>query len=100
MRRSVLAVAHRVVGEDKNCWKLHQGREPDGRLGVVAENEKGRAKRPELGEREAIHCRHHCVFADAVMEVFSAVIVRLEISRAFVFQRGLVRWAKIGWAAL
>ena len=57
VRRAVLAVAHGVVREDEDGRQLHQGREPDGRPRVVAEDEEGRAERPQLRERQAVHDR-------------------------------------------
>ena len=99
MRWAVLAIAHGVVGENENGWQLHQGREPDGRLGVIAEDEECRSERPQLRQRKSVHRRRHGVFADAIMQILSAVIAGLEISGTFVFQRGPVRGAEVRRAA-
>ena len=48
MRRPILAIAHRVMGEYENGRQLHQGGEPEGRPGIIAEDEESRAERPEL----------------------------------------------------
>ena len=45
---AVLAVAHGVVRENEEGRQLHQGRQPDGRARVVAEDEERRAERPQF----------------------------------------------------
>ena len=74
VRGPVLAVAHRVVGEDEQRRELHQRREPDRRPRVVAEDEEGRAEGPQLRERHAVHRGRHRVLADAEVQVLAAVV--------------------------
>ena len=99
MRRSILAVAHGVVGEDENGRQLHQRGQPDGRPRIVAEDEEGRAEGPQLGQRQAVDDRRHGVLADAEMEIAAAGTAGLEVARAGELQRRLVRRAEVGRAA-
>src|SRR5208337_2178979 len=89
----VLAVTHGVVREDEDGRQLHQGREADGRPGIVAKDEKGGAKGSELGQRETVNNRSHRVFADPEMEVLPSRPTDLEISG--IRQGGLVGWSEI-----
>ena len=81
MRRSILAVAHGVMGEDEDGRQLHEGGEPNGRPGIVAEDEEGRAEGPQLGQRQAVHDRRHGVLADAEMEIAAAGAARARSRR-------------------
>ena len=98
MRRAVLAVAHRVVREDEDRRQLHQRGEPDRGPRVVAEDEEGRAERPQLRQRQPVHDRAHRVLADAEVQVPAARAGGLEISGAGERQRRLVRRAEVGRA--
>src|SRR5215831_7242604 len=95
MGRTVFAIAHRVVCEDKEGRELHQRREPDRWPRVIAEDEEGRAERAELRQGEPVHNGGHGMLADAEMQVFSCRAMGLEISRALVRQRRLIRRPKI-----
>src|SRR4029453_8363115 len=94
MGRTVFAIAHRVVGEDKEGRKLHQRREPDRWPRVVAEDGEGRAESAELRQGEPVHHGGHRMLADAEMQVFPCRALGLEVSRALVCQRRLVRRSK------
>ena len=98
MGRAVLAVAHRVVREDEDRRQLHQRGEPDRRPRVVAEDEEGRAKRPQLRQRQPVHDRAHRVLADAEVQIPAAGAGGLEISGACEGQRRLVRRTEVGRA--
>jgi len=95
MRRSVLAVAHGVVGEDEDGRQLHDGGQPDGRPGIVAEDEKGCPEGAQLRQRQPVDDRRHGVLADAEMEVSACRARSFEISGAGEFQGRLVRRSKI-----
>ena len=99
VRRAVLAVAHGVMGEDEDRRQLHQRRQPDRRPGIVAEDEEGRAERPQLGQRHAVDDRRHGMLADAEMEIAAAGAAGLEVAGAGELQRRLVRRAEVGRAA-
>ena len=99
MGRPVLAVAHRVVGEDEDGRQLHQRRQPDRRPRVVAEDEEGRAESPQLGQRHPVDDRRHGMLADAEMQVPAAGTAGLEVAGAREFQRRLVRGAEVRRAA-
>ena len=74
-------VKMKIVGQ------FHQGREPDGGPGVVAEDEESRAEGPELGQRQPVHDRRHGVLADAEVQVLPAGAVGLEIAGAVEVQQ-------------
>src|SRR5262245_8014956 len=95
MGRAVFAIPHRVVREEKEGRELHQRREPDGWPRIIAEDEEGRAESAELREGEPIHNGGHGMLADAEMQVFPCRVSGLEVSRALVRQRRLVRGPKI-----
>ena len=99
MRRTVLAVAHRVMGEDEDRRQLHQRGQPDGRPRIVAEDEERRAERPQLRQRKPVDDRRHGVLANAEMQIPAAGVVGLEIAGAGEFERGPVRGPEIGRAA-
>src|SRR5262249_51248327 len=99
MGRTVFAVAHRVVCENKYGREFHQSREPDRWPRIVAENEERRPESSELGEREPVHRCGHRMLADAEMQIFPCPVISLEVSRALEGQSGLVRRAKIGRAS-
>ena len=91
VRRTILAIAHGVVREHEDARQFHQGRQPDGRPRVVAEDEERRAKSPHLRQRQAVDDGRHPVLADAEMQVLAAPVPGLEAARALVRQGGLVR---------
>ena len=93
--RAILAVAHGVVREDEDRGQLHQRCQPDGGPCVVAKDEEGRAKSPDLGQHKPVHGRRHRVLADAEMQVLPARAVGLEISGAIEFEGGPVRRRQI-----
>src|SRR5882724_7781147 len=84
MRRTVLAVAHCLMREDKNGGQLHQSREPDGGSRVITKNEEGRAEWAQLREGESVYRRRHRVFAYAEMQVLSPRAIGLKMSCAFI----------------
>src|SRR6516162_6451688 len=96
MSRAVFAVAHRVMCKNENGGQFHQSRQSDRRPRVVAKNEEGCSIRAQLGHRESVYNRTHCMLTDAEMEILTAQIIGLEVSRAVIVEDGLVRWAKIG----
>src|SRR5215471_18322806 len=87
----VFAVAHRVVGEDKDGREFHHSREPDCWPRIVAEDEEGRPESAELRQREPVHNGGHGMLADAEMQVFPCRVIGLEVSRTLVCQRCLIR---------
>src|SRR5438874_8761538 len=95
MGRAVFAITHRVVCEDKDGRELHQSREPNRWPRVVAEDEEGRAESAQLRQGEPVHNGGHRMLADAEMQVFPCRVIGLEVSRALVRQRRLVRRPKI-----
>src|SRR4029450_4900548 len=95
MGRTVFAIAHRVVGEDKEGRELHQSREPDCWPCVVAEDEEGRTESAELRQGEPVHHGGHGMLADAEMQVFPCRALGLEVSRTLGRQRRLVRRSQI-----
>src|SRR5262245_4653677 len=95
MGRTVFSVTHGVVCKHKQRGQFHERRKPDRRSGIVAEDEEGGAKRPQLGQRESIHNRRHRVLADTEMQVLPVVTFSLEISCASERQSRLVRWTEI-----
>jgi hypothetical protein len=97
--RSVFSITHRIVREHEDGGKFHQGREPDRRPFVIAEDEEGRAVGPELRDGHPIQGRPHGVFPDAEVQVFACAIIRLKMSGAFVGEQRLVRWSEIGRSA-
>ena len=99
MGRAVLPVAHGVVREDVDSWQLHQGGEPDRGPNVVAEDEEGRAKRPQLRQRQPVHDRPHRVLANAEVQIPAARGGGLEIAGAGERERGLVRRTEVRRAA-
>src|SRR5215510_2118267 len=92
---TVFAITHRVVSEDKDGREFHQRREPDRWPRVVAEDEEGRAESAELRQGEPVDNGGHRMLADAEMQVFPCRVIGLEVARALVRQRRLVRGAKI-----
>ncbi len=97
--RTVFSVAHGIVRKYKQSGQLHERRKPDRRSRVVAEDEEGRAKRAQFGQREAVHNGRHRVLADTEMQVLTVGAVRLEVSGSGERQSGLVRWPEIRRAA-
>ena len=87
--RAVLAISHGIVREDENGRQLHQGRESDGWSRIIAEDEEGRAKGPDLRQRKTVDDCRHGMLADAEMQIFATGAVRLKISGAFIGQKGL-----------
>ena len=82
MGRSVFADADGIVGEDPDRRNLHDGREADRHLHIVAEDEESRAVGSEFRQRHAVHDCAHGVLANAEMEVARVVMIGLEITRA------------------
>src|SRR5580704_6642014 len=99
MARSILAIAHGVMGEDKDGWKLHQGGEPDRRPGIIAEDEEGRSEGAQLRERQPVDDRGHCMLADAKMEISAPRRCSLEIPGTGKFQECLCGWCQVRRAA-
>src|SRR5215510_10569038 len=95
MGRAVFAIAHRVVSEDKDGRELHHSREPHRWPRIITEDEEGRAERAELRQGEPVHNGGHGMLTDAEMQVFPCRALGLEVSRALVGQRRLVRRSKI-----
>src|SRR5450432_932080 len=93
---TIFSVGQRIMCEHEESRQLHQCREPHCRPGIVAEDEEGGAKGPQLGQRQAIHDRCHGVFTDTVVQIPSAWCVRLEVAGSSECEGGLVRWPKIG----
>ena len=69
MRRPVLAHADGVVREDEDGGHLHERCHADGRPHVVAEDQEGGAKGPQLAQRQPVHDGPHGVLPDAKMQV-------------------------------
>ena len=69
MRRSIFAIAHGIVRENENGRQLHERGEPNGRSGIVAEDEERRSEGPQLRKRQAVDDRRHRVLADAEMNI-------------------------------
>src|SRR5215470_14154823 len=92
---AVFAITHRVVREDKDGRELHHSREPDRWPRIIAEDEEGRAESAELRQRESVHNGGHRMLTDAEMQVFPCWVIGLEVARALVCQRRLVRGSKI-----
>src|SRR6202022_762692 len=82
MGRALLALAHGIVSEHKDGGQLHQGREPNGRPRIVAEDEERGAEGAKFGQREAVDGGRHRMLADAEMQVPAAGSARLEVSGA------------------
>src|SRR5215475_12308325 len=95
MGRAVFAIAHGVVREDKDGRELHHSREPDRWPRVIAKDEEGRTESAELRQGEPVHNGGHGMLADAEMQVFPCRVIGLEVSRALVRQRRLVRRSQI-----
>src|SRR5215471_9030450 len=91
MGRAVFAITHRVVREDKDSRELHQRREPDRWPRVIAKDEESRTESAQLRQREPVHNGGHRMLADAEMQVFPCWVIGLEVARALVCQRRLVR---------
>ena len=99
VRRSVLAHADRVVGEDIDDRKLHQRGKADGRFHVVGKDKEARAEGSDLGQCEPVQDRAHGVLADAEMHVAAARGVGFEIAGALECEPGLGGRREIGRAA-
>src|SRR6266853_2093305 len=97
--RSVFSVAHRIVSEDENRGQFHQGRKPDRRTGVIAEDKEGRAVGPDFRDGQPVEDGAHGVLPDAEVEIFSSRIIRLKVTGAFVCEESLVRWSEISRSA-
>src|SRR5262252_1955559 len=95
MGRAVFAIAHRVMGKDKDGRELHHSREPHRWPRVVTEDEEGRTESAELRQGEPVHNGGHRMLADAEMQVFPCRVIGLEVARTLVRQRRLVRGSKI-----
>src|SRR5262249_25456283 len=95
MGRSVLAVAHSVMGEDEYRRELHQGGEPDSWSRVVTEYKERCAERPKLRERKTIDDCGHGMLADAKMEIPASRRRGLEIVGAGELQGCLGRRPQI-----
>ena len=97
--RSIFSVTHRIVSEHEDRRQFHQGREPDRRPLVVAEDEERRAVRPDLREGQPVQDGAHRVFADAEVQILPSRAIRLEMAGAFIGQQRLVRWSEVGRSA-
>ena len=73
---TVLADAHRVVGEGVDDLGPRERGEPDGRAAVVGEHEERAADREHAAvERHAVHRGGHGVLADAEVDLAAAGLV-------------------------
>jgi len=95
--RPILAQADRIVGHDVDDADLLQRGKPDGRAGIIGEDQE----RAAIGdypavERHAVHRRGHAELANAVINVASGIILFCQRLLAFCF--GVVRAGKIGRA--
>src|SRR5260370_10022885 len=99
MRGSVLAIAHGVMGEDEDGWKLHQGGEADRRPSIIAEDEEGRPKGAQLRVRQPVEDRGHGVLANAKMEISAPRWCSLEMPGTGKFQECLCGWCYVRRAA-
>mmetsp|Transcript_45337 Transcript_45337/g.61501 ORF Transcript_45337/g.61501 Transcript_45337/m.61501 type:complete len:539 (+) Transcript_45337:182-1798(+) len=104
MRGPILADTDGVVRVDPYAGDLHDGREADGRLHVVAEDHEGGAEGAQARDGHAIANGAHGVLADAEVEVPAAVVAparhgRHEVVRAWELQRGEAGGAQVGGAA-
>src|SRR4029077_20729337 len=93
--RSVFAVAHRIMGEDPDTRKLHDGGKADRWSCIVAEDEERRAERAQLRQYESIHDRRHGVLSDAEVEIPASGSRGFKISRFGKCQERFVRRAEI-----
>src|SRR6516162_10437607 len=69
VRRSILTVAHCIMGEDPDARKLHEGGKTDRGPRVIAEDEERRAECAQLRQYQSIHDRRHGVLSDAEVEI-------------------------------
>src|SRR5260370_9795834 len=69
VRRSVLAVAHRIMGEDPDSRKLHESGKADRWPCIVAEDEERRAEGAQLRQCESIQYRRHGRLSGAELEI-------------------------------
>src|ERR1700756_569212 len=91
VRWSVLTVAHRIMGEDPDTRKLHDGGKADRWSCIVAEDEERRAERAQLRQYESIHDRRHGVLSDAEVEIPASGSRGFKISRFGKCQERFVR---------
>src|SRR5579864_7507702 len=94
MRRTVLAQTNRIVREDENYRRLHQGCKANRRTHVVTEIKERAAEWQQSRDRHPIQRRSHGVFAYAKMDIASFVLRRSEVPRTLEIR--LVGVAKIG----
>src|SRR5260370_1784091 len=97
--RPVFSVAHRMVSEDENRGQFHQGRKPDRRSGVIAEDKESRDVGPDFRDGQPVEGGAHGVLPDAEVKIFSSRIIRLKVTGAFVCEESLVRWSEISRSA-
>ena len=99
MRRSVLAEADGIVGQNVNGGYLGDRSQAHRRTHVVGEVEKRAAKRPYFYHRHAIQGCTHGMFADSEVKVAPTIIFGTENACAFEFEVSLIRGRKIGRSA-
>src|SRR2546422_5555107 len=76
--------------ENVDDGKLHDGRQTNGRPHVVTEVKKCAAEGPQQRKCHTAQGSTHAMFPDTKMEVPSAIVASLKISRAFELKSGFV----------
>src|SRR5260370_15650971 len=99
MGRPVFPYPDRIVRENIDNRQLHDRAEPDRRLHIVGKDQEPRPERSQFRQGEAVADRAHGVLADAEMEISTAAVIGLEITRAFEGKPCLRRWREIGSTA-
>ena len=95
MGRAVFAQTDRIMGEDVDDRDLHERRQTDCRLGVIAEDQEAGSVRPYFGKRQSVKHGAHRMLTDAEVEVPAAVRSGCEIPRPVERDPRLGRWRQI-----